>query len=69
MADTLIFDADLMLADKDYKRIISREDAEYFNGLPVKFDEQGYGKVVRPECESYLYPIKREHCLSQMSLF
>lgn len=69
MEETYIFNAEKMLADEEYKRIISREDAEYFNGLVVKFDSKGLGRCDHPDGESYLYPIKHEHCVAQMSLF
>lgn len=69
MVDTYIFIAEKMLVDEEYKRIIGREDAEYFDGLAVVFDKKGDGQCDYPDGERYLYLIKREHCVAQMSLF
>ncbi len=69
MANTYIFIAEKMLIDEEYKRVISREDAEYFDGLEVSFDDRGNGMCNHPDGKSYLYPIKYKHCVAQMSLF
>lgn len=69
MNNTYIFDVEKMLADQEYKGIISQADAEYYDGLVVTFDQNGNGHCIHPDGESYLYPIKKEHCVEQMSLF
>lgn len=69
MAEKYIFVAEKMLADEDYKKIVSKEDAEYFDGLQVHFDHRGQGLINHPDSKARLFPVKEKHCVTQTSLF